>query len=135
MPGYPSKPNTVHERVAFGEKTSKADRRIGAGSHRSGTVSRQLPEDVALSSARESRKAVRPRPDVIHHEKPGIVHERVAFGEKVSRVERRSAAGSHRSGTLTEYARERVDAIKTRQGRNVVRPRRGLNIDPGAKEY
>jgi hypothetical protein len=68
-------------------------------------------------------------------QKTGIVDERVAFGEKVSKVGRRSGAGSHRSGTVTEYAQEDIDDSKVQQARNAVRPPRELNPDPEATEY
>jgi hypothetical protein len=70
-----------------------------------------------------------------YQQKTSIVHKRVAFGEKVSKVERRSGAGSHRSGTITKYGREGIEASEAQQGRNAVRPRRDLNPDPGATEY
>jgi hypothetical protein len=135
MPEYPEKQGIVHERVAFGEKSSKVERRSGAGSHQSGTLTKYALEHVETSKTRQARNAVRPRRDLKGLEKPSIVHERVAFGEKTSKVERRSGAGLHRSGTITKYARERVDAAKTRLARNSVRPRRGLVPDPRAKEY
>jgi hypothetical protein len=72
-----------------------------------------------------------------YQQKTIIVHERVAFGEKVSILEHRSGAGSHRSGMLTEYAQESVAASKVQQGRrpNAVRPRRNINPDPRPSEY
>lgn len=80
-------------------------------------------------------KKSKEHPMSAYQQKTNIVHERVAFGEKVSKVERRSGAGSHRSGTLTEYAQEGLEASKVQQARNAVRPRQDLNPDPRAKEY
>lgn len=67
-------------------------------------------------------------------QKNSIVHERVAFGEKVSKAKRRSGAGSHRRNMLTEHVQELVDASKVQQARSAVRPRQDLNPDPGATE-
>ena len=61
-----------------------------------------------------------------NQQKNDVVQERVAFGEKAAKSERRSGAGSHRSDKLTQRAQELANASVTKQAPSAVRPR----LDP-----
>jgi ribosomal protein L19E len=123
--------STVHERVAFGTKPSKMARRSGAGSHRSNMVIEHVQEVLGASRVQKARNAVRP-PVLRQQQKSGVVHERVAFGSKPSKIPRRSGVGSHRSMMRTEHTQEKADASTIQKPRSAVRPRRDPN--PAAKE-
>ena len=133
MPERQQKSGIVHERVAFGEKVSNVGRRSGAGSHRSNMLTEHVQEVVDVSRVQKARNAVRPSMPG-RQQKSSIVHERVAFGEKVSNVERRSGTGSHRSNMLTEHVQEVVDVSRVQKARSAVRPRQDPNPDPEATE-
>jgi len=122
----------VHERVAFGEKTSKAEIRAEARSRRSEMLSDYKQDLFDASKIQPARNAVRPSvPD--HRQESRVVHERVAIGETVSKAERRSAFTSHRSNMLSDPARERITS-EVQETRSAVRPRQDPNPDPGSTE-
>ena len=133
MRGQQQTSSIVHERVDFGGKASQAERRSGAGSHRSNMLTEHVQELVDPSKVQKARSAVRPSMRG-QQQTSSIVHERVDFGGKASQAERRSGAGSHRSNMLTEHAQELVDPSKVQKARSAVRPRQNLNPHPGATE-
>jgi|GEM_PF-6545206 len=133
MPEQEQKSSVVHERVAFGAEPSQAARRSGVGSHRSNMLAEHVQEMVDTLKVQKARSAVRPS-ILRQQQKSSIVHERVAFGATLSKADRHSGAGSHRSNMLTEHVQEMVDDSKVLKTRSAVRPRQDLNADPRATE-
>ena len=136
MPEEQPQRSVVHERVAFGGDFSKVERRSGVGSHRTNMVTKQAQEMAGVSKVQKPRSAVRPsmpeeqsRRSVVH-----VVHERVAFGEDFSKVERRSGVGSHRTNMVTKQAQEMAGVSKVQKPRSAVRPLKNLNPGPGEME-